>query len=212
MRILLIEDHQMIRFAVSTAIRLAGIDEVVGETDSAEEGFALAEAMKPDLVVLDLRLEGAATGVEMCRDLKALCEPPRVLVFTAHDSVAELYLCLVAGADGYVHKSASFTELVEAIKRVGGGEEVWLLRNRSEDLVALLRAIADDSGLSGREKEVLELAVRGYPNARIARELFVSVPTVKSHMRHILTKLELQKRSDIPSSRLWEPEQNHPWG
>lgn len=202
MRVVLIEDHDAVRFALAATVRSLGLGEVVGEAASACEGLALVRELCPDLSVLDLRLAEETTGVEVCRELKGLPETPRVLVYTSYRRAADLYLCRAAGADGYVNKSAPLDELSRAIHRVAAGESVW-----PDDMTAPdVHAFVNHKTLTVREREVFELALRGYGNARIAKELHISLPTVKSHIGNILRKLGLKRRSEIPTSRLWEEE------
>lgn len=203
MRVLLVEDHPAMRFALATAIERAGIGEVVGETGRAEEALAFTRESKPELVMLDIRLEGETTGLELCRDLKALSDPPRVLVHTSYNSASELYLCFLSGADGYVHKSSNYRELVEAIRLVGEGKPVRITGSGSAEAAEpRLRMLADGTLLTARERDVLDLILRGYPNDRIARELYVSLDTVKSHTRKVYRKLEVKNRKELFRSSL----------
>jgi DNA-binding NarL/FixJ family response regulator len=184
------------RFAVSAAVRLSSVGEVVGEGDDADEALRLVGRLKPDLVVLDLRLKGETDGIELCRALKSLPAPPRVLVHTSFNAPADLELCLLAGADGFVHKSATHEELVKAIRAACAGDAVRLVGDENAGRKPPVRRPEDpaDTPLTAREREVWTLALRGRSNKQIAHELEVSVPTVKTHMRNILKKRGAKKR------------------
>ena len=127
MRVLLVEDHPAMRFGVRTLLELEGDVEVVGEVEDAEEAGRAAREKEPDLAIVDLQLRGRTGGVELCRELKALPSPPKVLVYTAHNKKDLASLALLSGADGFVHKGLDFRSLPEVVMRVRDGVRVWLL-------------------------------------------------------------------------------------
>jgi DNA-binding NarL/FixJ family response regulator len=198
MKVLLVEDHPAMRFAVRTLLQRQEDVDVVGEAGNAAEGLRLTRRLKPDLVILDLSLPGEPGGVEACREMKALPDPPRVLVYTAYNSREEIYSCFLCGADSYVHKSEEPTKLVQTIRETHAGKKVWLMGGEVEETASHhLRAAADKASLTSREKEVMSLMVRGYANARIAGELSIALPTVKTHVGNILKKLDLKSRGEL---------------
>jgi NarL family two-component system response regulator LiaR len=197
MRVLLVEDHPSMRFAISAAVRLSGAGEVVGESDNAKEALKLVLALQPDLVVLDLRLKRETDGAELCRDIKGVPEAPRVLVYTSYSAPADIELCLLAGADGFVHKSVPHEVLVRALEKTGAGEPVGLVGEAPEQARARLEGLATGPPLTAREKEILNLVLRRYSNERIAQELHLSMPTVKTHMRNILRKRRAKNRWEL---------------
>lgn len=197
MRVLLVEDHPAMRFAVRTLLELVEKMEVVGETGEANEALRLAEKDAPDVVVLDLGLEDGGSGVELCREIKALPDPPHVLVHTAHNSPDAVSSALLSGADGYVHKGIDHEELPRAVRRVLSGERVWLLGPESAEAERRLRKAPPASSLTPREGEVFALILRRLTNAEIARELSLSLPTVKTHVGNVLKKHGFRSRREL---------------
>lgn len=127
------DDHPTVRFGLKHLLGSAA--EVTGEAENAADAVRLAEELRPDLVLLDLRL-GEDSGIEVCRELKALPDAPRVLVFTAHTTVEDIAGATLAGADGYLHKGVEGEELLAAIERIHAGGRVWLLPAGNEEEVA----------------------------------------------------------------------------
>lgn len=197
MRVLLVEDHPTMLLGLRTAVELGPVTEVAGEASTAEEALDLARTLVPDLVVLDLRLRGASSGIELCREIKSLPEPPQVVVYTAYNSPKEVSSCLVSGADSYVHKGEEAPRLLEAIEDTYAGDRVWLLGGEEEAASTDLRSTADASSLTDREQQVLSLVLKRRTNARIAQELHITVPTVKTHVGNVLRKLDARSREDL---------------
>ncbi len=197
MRILLVDDHPTVLFGLKHLLGSAGF-EVAGEAENAAKAVRLAEVLRPELVLLDLRL-GEDSGIEVCREIKAQ-EPkaPRVLVFTAHASVEDVAGATLAGADGYLHKGVSGEELVDAIRRTHAGARVWLLpAENEEDAAFRMKKASDEARLTPKEKEVFALVLKRRTNAEIAGELYISLYTVKNHVSSILRKLGLKSRREI---------------
>lgn len=197
MRVLLVEDHPGMRFAVRTLLQLQEDVDVVGEADDAEQALRLTRQLKPELVILDLSLPGEPGGIEACREMKALPDPPLVLVYTAYNSRKEIHSCFLSGVDSYVHKSEELTKLMEAIRDTYAGKKVRFIGGEVEEATSHLRAATDEALLTRREREVVSLIRRGYTNPRIARELSVCLSTVKTHVGKILKKLNLEGREEL---------------
>ena len=196
MRILLVDDHPTVRFGLKHLLRSAG-DEVVGEAGNAAEAVRLAGELHPDLVLLDLRL-GEDSGIEVCREIKAMPDAPRVLVFTAHASVDDIAGATLAGADGYLHKGVAGEELLDAIRRVHAGGRAWLWpAGNEEEATIRVQGASAEARLTPKEKEVFALVLKRRTNAEIAGELYISLYTVKNHVSSILRKLGLKSRRDI---------------
>jgi NarL family two-component system response regulator LiaR len=170
---------------------------VVGEAEDGEGAVGLAEALRPDLVVLGLNLAGEPDGIEVCRELKVLPLPPRVLVHTAYNFADDVASCLLAGADGFVHKSVGHGRLLEAMRRVAAGARVWMPGERVGEPRSRIDAAPGGVELTPKEREILAQLVRGHPNAEIARRLYLSLPTVKTHVRSILRKFGARSREDL---------------
>ncbi len=196
MRILLVDDHPTVRFGLRHLLVSAGF-EVVGEAEDAAGALRLVGELLPDLVLLDLRL-GEDSGIEVCREIKALPEAPRVLVFSAHSSVEDVAGATLAGADGYLHKGVGGEELIDAVRRTGAGGRVWLLPSEKEEEAAVrIREASSEARLTPKEKEVFALVLTRRTNAEIAGELYISLYTVKNHVSSILRKLGLKSRREI---------------
>ena len=196
MRVLLIDDHPAVLLGLEALLNAVEDIQVVGETTCAEEGLRLTQELHPDLVILDLQMRRGPDGLETCRRLKTLTVSPRVLIYTGHSSSDHVAQAVLAGADGYFHKGKNSAELAEAARRVRAGERVWVMDVGPEE-EPHLRESLKDSRLTPKESEVLAFVLKRYTNAEIAQELFVSLPTVKSHMTSILRKLGARRRGDL---------------
>jgi two-component system response regulator DevR len=195
LRILLVDDHPTVRFGLKHL--LASADEVVGEAENATDAVWLVQDLRPDLVLLDLRL-GEDSGIEVCREIKALPGAPRVLVFTAHASVEDIAEATLAGADGYLHKGVAGDKILDAVRRTHAGQRVWLLPAENEDEAAdRIRETSGEARLTPKEKEVFALVLKRRTNPEIADELYISLYTVKNHVSSILRKLGLKSRREI---------------
>jgi DNA-binding NarL/FixJ family response regulator len=167
---------------------------VVGEAGDAEQALVRVRTMRPDVVLLDLLLPGA-NGYETIPRVVRAAPHSKVLVCTAMTGDSSVRRALLAGADGYVAKRASYTDLLEAVRRVASGER-YVDPALGAKLVAPEQT-ARSEPLSDRERDVLHLLALGYTNQEIAKMLFVSVRTVNSHRAHIMRKLQLTTRADL---------------
>jgi DNA-binding NarL/FixJ family response regulator len=163
--------------------------EVVGEAQDAASALAMCLETHPDVVVLDLRMPGES-GVEACRKIMQSCPDARVLVLTSFDEDEELFGALSAGACGYLLKDTRPERIVHAIRSVADGQSVFdssvagrILKGRPQGNEALSEPLSD------REREVLNLMARGMSNKEIAKSLWISETTVKTHVSHVLHKL-----------------------
>jgi DNA-binding NarL/FixJ family response regulator len=197
--VVLVDDQQLVRDGLRLILELAGID-VVGEAAEGGEGVRLVLELRPDVVLMDLRMPHV-DGIEATRRIVAAGSPTRVLVLTTFEGEELTFRALQAGAAGYLLKDAGGARLVSAVEAVAAGE-----RPLAPEVVARLVASYVDrppaptgdptrlAPLSDRERDVLALIGAGRSNAEIAAELFISLATVKSHVRHILAKLDLRDR------------------
>ena len=195
-RLLIVDDHPIVRDGLSGMF--AGVPdlEVVGEASNATEAVTLAEVLAPDVILMDLRMPGEADGrggVWAIRRLAELRVPSRVLVLTTYDTDNDVLPAIEAGATGYLLKDAPRQELERAVRAVARGETT-LAPSVATRLVGQVRTPVRES-LSQRELEVLRLVANGTTNREAARQLFISEATVKTHLLHIFEKLEVSDRA-----------------
>lgn len=205
-RIVLADDHVMVRQGIRQFLEEAGDVEVVAEAGDGAEAVRAVEAHQPDVAVLDIRMPGV-TGVEATRQIKARFPQVRVLVLTAYDDDPYVFALLQAGADGYVLKTASGDELVRAVRTVHGGRTAL-----SPEIAAKVvrqatsgrpEGAADQvEPLTDREIEVLRLAARGLTNRAIGHELGISHRTVQGHLDSIYGKLGAHSRTEAVTEAL----------
>ncbi len=206
-KILLADDHAILRAGLRALLSAEPDCEVVGEAGDGAEALAVAQERLPDVILLDLSMPGLG-GLEALRELKQRLPRAKVLVLTMHDDEGYLYQVLQAGASGYLLKRAADSELLAAIRAVHRGDTYLypsLAKALVEDYLKLsagghLKGIADKEafdGLSPREREVLRLIAQGHTNQEIAGLLVVSVKTVETHKARITQKLGLRSRADL---------------
>ncbi|QDL73635.1 response regulator [Streptomyces malaysiensis] len=198
-RVLLVDDHQVVRRGLRTFLQVQDDIEVVGEAADGEEGVARAEELRPDVVLMDVKMPGL-DGIEALRALRDLDNPARVLVVTSFTEKRTVVPALRAGAAGYVYKDVDPEALARAIRSVHSGHVLL------QPEVALALLSQEEGGgqgrgsLTEREREVLALIADGRSNREIARALVLSEKTVKTHVSNILMKLDL---SDRTQAALW---------
>jgi DNA-binding NarL/FixJ family response regulator len=197
--VLVVDDHPVWRDGIRADLERWGGAHVVAEASDGGEAIHQALRVMPDLVLMDLQLP-TVSGVEAIRQITEELPHVRVLVLSASGDESDVLQAVKAGAHGYVLKSTSSEELIEAVRRVHRGEPVFTpslagmvlneLRHPGE------RRPAEPS-LSPRETEVLRLVAKGYTYREIADKLFISVKTVQNHVRNILSKLQLHRRYEL---------------
>lgn len=199
LRLLLVDDHEVVRAGLRTLLGLENDLTVVGEAATGEEAVALAPSLTPDLVLLDVVMEGQG-GIETCRALRSLASPPRVLMLTSYSDDDAVVSSILAGAAGYLLKNTGRAELLRAIRAVGAGQELIdpaVTGKVTRRLAELARAPAPlPDPLTEREREVLALIARGLTNREIAARLVISEKTAGHHVSHILDKLGMSRRSE----------------
>ncbi|MEU1788793.1 response regulator [Streptomyces sparsogenes] len=200
-RVLLVDDHQVVRRGLRTFLEVQDDIDVVGEAADGEEGVARAEELRPDVILMDVKMPGT-DGVEALRRLRGLDNPARVLVVTSFTEQRTVVPALRAGAAGYVYKDVDPEALAGAIRSVHAGHVLL----QPEVALALLSQEESGGGqgrggsLTEREREVLALIADGRSNREIARALVLSEKTVKTHVSNILMKLDLADRTQ---AALW---------
>jgi len=188
-RVLLVDDHPVVRSGLAGLLGGEPDIEVVGEASDGREGVERAEALQPDVVLMDLRMP-VMDGVE-ATTLIVAAGGPRVLVLTTYDTDADILRAVEAGATGYLLKDTPREALVEAVRSASRGETVL-----APPLAAkLMRQVRSNDQLTPREVEVLALVSRGMSNGDIAQELFIGEATVKTHLLHAFDKLGVSDRT-----------------
>jgi DNA-binding NarL/FixJ family response regulator len=199
-RVVVVDDHAMFRSGVRTEIGEA-VD-VVAEAADVDEAVAAVRQHRPDVVLLDVHLPGGG-GVEVLRRAAAEGATARFLALSVSDAAQDVIGVIRAGARGYVTKTITGPELVAAIGRVADGDAVFSPRLAGFVLDAFAGATEvpsvdpDLDRLSAREREVMRLIARGYAYKEVARELFISVKTVETHVSSVLRKLQLSSRHEL---------------
>jgi DNA-binding NarL/FixJ family response regulator len=203
-RVLIVDDHELFRAGVRGQVEPDV--EVVGEAAGVDEALRLIEQERPDVVLLDVHMPDGG-GVEVLRRASELESPPRFLALSASDAAEDVIAVIRAGARGYVTKSISAAELLDAIERVSSGEAVFSPRLAGFVLDAFAggpepaapEAGSDDDidQLTPREREVLRHLARGYLYKEIAQSLGISVKTVEAHVSAVLRKLQLSNRHQL---------------
>ncbi|MGK5171391.1 response regulator transcription factor [Geodermatophilus sp. CPCC 205761] len=202
-RVLLIDDEELVRFGLRTVLEASGGFEVVGEAGDGAAGVRAARELRPDVVLTDIRMPGV-DGLEATRQILALPDPPQVAVLTTFHLDEYVYAALAAGAAGFLLKDTPPRQIAAAVRAVADGTATL----SPAVTAALIDAYVDRragprraearqrlAGLSERELEVLTLLGSGEPNAEIAGRLFVSEATVKTYVSRLLTKLDLANRT-----------------
>jgi DNA-binding NarL/FixJ family response regulator len=201
-RLLIVDDDPLVRSALTFMLGGQPDLEVVGEAGDGREGVARAEELKPDVVLMDIRMP-RLNGLDATRRLLAWDDPPRVIVLTTFDADEYVVEALAAGADGFLLKDTPPPEVVEAIRKVAQGDPMLspaVTRSLIRRVATSSRspaAVARLAELTGREREVALAVGRGLSNAEIAAELYLSVPTVKAHVSRLFDKLDVTNRVQI---------------
>ncbi|HZQ04301.1 MAG TPA: response regulator transcription factor [Gaiellaceae bacterium] len=197
-RVLLCDDHALLRSGLRRLLEAHPEIEVAGEAATAEEVIAQAAELQPDVVLLDVVLPGRS-GIEALPDLLAAAPGTKVLVLSMQDDPTYVRRAFAAGASGYLLKEAADEELVEAVHEVATGRRyvhpLLGARLAAPDAASDGRAARDP--LSDREREVLRLLALGHTNQEIAKLLFISVRTAETHRAHIMRKLGVSTRAEI---------------
>jgi DNA-binding NarL/FixJ family response regulator len=191
-RLLIVDDHPVVRDGLRGMLESQPDFEVVGEASNGEEAVQLASSLSPEVMLMDLRMP-VMDGVTALREIKASNPAVQVLVLTTYDSDADILLAIEAGAMGYLLKDTSREDMYAAIRATARGESV-LSPGVASRLIGQMRAPAEEK-LSSREVEVLQLVAEGASNREIASSLHISQATVKSHLIHIFDKLGVSDRT-----------------
>ncbi len=204
-KVLIVDDDALVRSALVLMLGGRADLTIVGEAGDGEQGVIAARDLQPDVVLMDIRMPGI-DGIEATRRVVARPNAPRVIVLTTFDTDEHVFAAIAAGAEGFLVKDTSPSDLIEAIKTVASGESM-LSPSVTTTLVAHLRGAGSQSPanegvarlalLTDREREVAIAIGRGLSNADIAAELFMSVATVKAHVTRVFDKLGTTNRVQV---------------
>lgn len=199
LRILLVDDHEIVRAGLRTVLAGTGI-EIAGEASTVSDAIDAAKRLKPDMVLMDVRLPDGS-GVEACREIRAAQPETKVLFLTAFEDEDALLATVFANADGYLLKEIGSGNLVQAIQAAARGLSVLDPASRRRILEraraqASTFAHAGDGELSAQERRVLALVAEGKTNKEIALAMHLSPKTVKNYLSHVFQKLQVTRRSE----------------
>ncbi|GAA1973240.1 response regulator transcription factor [Catenulispora subtropica] len=191
-RVLLVDDHPVVRRGLRAVLADLPEIELVGEAADGAEALEVLDRERPDIVLMDLQMGSGMHGVEATRRIAARPDPPAVLILTTYSTDADILAAVEAGAAGYLLKDAPPEDLAAAVRAAARGETV-LAPPVAARLLGRVRA--DRPALSQREVEILELVAEGLANRQISRRLFISEATVKTHLVHVFGKLGVDSRT-----------------
>jgi two-component system, NarL family, response regulator DevR len=197
LRVVVVDDHELVRRGLREVLTEFGDIEVVGEAGTAPEAVRRIRALRPDVALLDVRLPGGG-GIEVCRQVRAADPGIRVLMITSYDDPEAVYAAILAGASGYVLKEIHGTTLIDAVRRVASGQSLLDPAVTGQVLERLRHPAAVDpqlGALTAQERRILDLIVDGMTNREIGAALHVSEQTVKNHVTSLLAKLNVSRRT-----------------
>ena len=198
-RVMIVDDHEVVREGLRSLLRRREELAVVGEADSVASAIKEARRTEPDVVIMDVRLPDGS-GVEACREIRAERPDTKVLMLTSYADEEAVFASIMAGAVGYLLKQTSTRTLIEAIERVMKGESLLdpAVTRRVLERVRSGKQDEDDGLglLSEQERKILDLIAEGKTNKEIAKEIFLSDKTVKNYVSSILSKLNMRRRSE----------------
>jgi DNA-binding NarL/FixJ family response regulator len=198
-RVMVVDDHPIWRDGIRADLETSGVATIVAEASDGGEAIERAREEMPEVILMDLRLPTVG-GVEATSRIVEESPHVRVLILSASGEETDVLEAVKVGATGYLLKSATSEEIVDAVRKVREGEPVFTPPLAGLVLSEFRRVAAPEPGepgLSPRENEVLRLVAKGYTYREIAEKLFISVKTVQNHVQNILTKLHLRKRYEL---------------
>ncbi|MCH5585011.1 response regulator transcription factor [Shimazuella sp. AN120528] len=195
-RVILVDDHEMVRIGLSAYLSTQPDIEVVGEASDGKAGVQLALETKPDVILMDLLMEGM-DGIQATREIVKVLAQPKIIVLTSFLDDDKVYPALEAGALSYLLKTSKAEKIAEAIRSAAKGESVLEAKVTSKVISKMQGSNQEKphESLTAREMEVLQLIADGNTNQEIADKLFITVKTVKTHITNLLSKLELDDRT-----------------
>jgi len=201
---MIVDDHNLVREGLKAVFAQGDEIDVVGEAGSGEEAIEMVEKVKPDVILMDISMPGM-NGIQATKQIRDKHPDAKIVILTMLDQEGYVYEAIKAGATGYMLKSTSSDELVNAIQTVNDGKALLhpdATAQLLKEFVTLAQNKAKDYGLSNREMEVLQLLSEGKTNKEIAKALWISEQTVKTHVAHIFDKLGTSDRTETVARAL----------
>lgn len=195
-RILIVDDHPVVRAGLSSMLSTHKDLEVVGSAASAEDALLMIEQNRPDVLLLDLRMPGMS-GIALLHALKKLPDSPRAVILTSYEMDEDIYRAIQAGAYGYLLKNTAQSEMIAAIQAVHTGKH-----HIPPHIAARLAERMARSTLTNREVEILEMLVKGFTNKQIGKALHISENTARNHINSIIEKLEVSGRTEAATTAI----------
>jgi len=205
--IMIVDDHSIMREGLKAVLTKQSDFKIVGEASDGKEAVKVAMKLHPDVIIMDIRMP--YSGLQATMDISQALPETKILILTVSDTEADLVESVKAGARGYLLKGMDAEELVTAVRTVASGGAIFtpsIAAKLLDDFKADLNKSADDVNLTNREADVLALVADGASNKEIAAKLNISEPTVKAHLRNVLSKLHMKNRSQAAvyaSQRRW---------
>ncbi|PRY83893.1 response regulator transcription factor [Alkalibacterium olivapovliticus] len=197
-RLLLVDDHEMVRLGLSSFFSIQEDFEVVAEAENGEIGVELALSQKPDIILMDLVME-VMDGTEATQIIMKKWPEAKIMILTSFIDDEKVYPAMQAGACGYILKTSTAQEIARAVRETYNGQNYI-----EEEVNSIMEEKKEESSkqyphelLTNRENEVLQLIAKGYTNQEIADELFITLKTVKTHVSNILSKLDVEDRTQV---------------
>ncbi len=202
-RLLIVDDHEILRMGLRMALERVEDFEVVGEAGSKNEAIAQTKALQPEIIVMDVRLPDG-TGIEACREIMVDYPQAKVIMLTSYADEEAVFASVLAGSKGFIMKEMGSAALCQAIKTVAVGGTIIdaKLTNRISEKMKLLTAETPSEPLTERETEILELIAQGKNNKEIAEILYLSYSTIRNYVSNILHKLGYSNRSQATAYAL----------
>jgi two-component system response regulator DevR len=196
-RVYLLDDHEVVRHGLRDLLEREGDIEIVGESGSAVDAGHRIPALRPDVAVLDARLPDGS-GIDVCREVRSVDPTIQALILTSYEDDEALFAAIMAGAAGYVLKQIKGTDLVDAVRRVAGGQSLLdpAVTARVLDRIRRGPEQPDElKGLTEQERRILALIAEGLTNREIAQRMFLSEKTIKNYVSSLLAKLGMERRT-----------------
>ncbi|OOL81179.1 DNA-binding response regulator [Dolosigranulum pigrum] len=195
-KLLLVDDHQMVRLGLSSYFSIQDDMEVIGEAEDGQEGVNQALSLRPDVILMDLVMDGM-DGIEATKEILAQWPEAKIIIVTSFIDDEKVFPAMEAGASGYMLKTSSASEIADAIRSAYEGDTVFeeevTQKIIERDHMPQEYLLHDD--LTNRETEILQLIAQGLSNQEIADECFITLKTVKTHVSNILSKLDVSDRT-----------------